>query len=152
VLLKGLEPAAYVVACRVVRTSTGAGSEQADGIVLRTKTGISKVYFAELPKDVQHCVGRLALIKLRSNSATAWSSLFCAPTNLPELPLMVGISRHALQRGGFLLRSSLRLSEIALVLVRLDDVPSVIINADRSIVRAAIMLGIAERSYGPKVL
>jgi hypothetical protein len=24
-----------------------------DGIVLRTKTGISKVYFAELPKDVQ---------------------------------------------------------------------------------------------------
>ena len=26
---------------------------EADGIVLRTKTGISKVYFAELPKDVQ---------------------------------------------------------------------------------------------------
>jgi hypothetical protein len=25
----------------------------ADGIVLRTKTGISKVYFIELPKDVQ---------------------------------------------------------------------------------------------------
>ena len=24
-----------------------------DGVVLRTKTGISKVYFAELPKDVQ---------------------------------------------------------------------------------------------------
>jgi len=26
---------------------------EADGIVLRTKTGISKVYFTELPKDVQ---------------------------------------------------------------------------------------------------
>jgi hypothetical protein len=26
---------------------------EADGIVLRTKRGISKVYFAELPKDVQ---------------------------------------------------------------------------------------------------
>ena len=26
---------------------------EADGIVLKTKTGISKVYFAELPKDVQ---------------------------------------------------------------------------------------------------
>src|SRR5262245_76377 len=28
-------------------------SIEADGIVLRTKTGISKVYFIELPKDVQ---------------------------------------------------------------------------------------------------
>jgi hypothetical protein len=26
---------------------------EADGIVLRTKTGITKIYFAELPKDVQ---------------------------------------------------------------------------------------------------
>lgn len=26
---------------------------EADGVVLRTKTGISKVYFIELPKDVQ---------------------------------------------------------------------------------------------------
>jgi hypothetical protein len=26
---------------------------EADGIVIRTKTGISKVYFVELPKDVQ---------------------------------------------------------------------------------------------------
>jgi hypothetical protein len=26
---------------------------EADGIVLRTKTGISKIYFIELPKDVQ---------------------------------------------------------------------------------------------------
>jgi hypothetical protein len=29
------------------------GHVEADGIVLRTKTGISKVYFVELPKDVQ---------------------------------------------------------------------------------------------------
>jgi hypothetical protein len=28
-------------------------SVEADGIVLKTKTGISKVYFAELPQDVQ---------------------------------------------------------------------------------------------------
>src|SRR5262245_29231732 len=26
---------------------------EADGIVIKTKTGISKIYFAELPKDVQ---------------------------------------------------------------------------------------------------
>jgi hypothetical protein len=26
---------------------------EADGIVIRTKTGISKVYFVELPKDIQ---------------------------------------------------------------------------------------------------
>ena len=26
---------------------------EADGIVLRTKTGISKIYFVELPKDIQ---------------------------------------------------------------------------------------------------
>jgi hypothetical protein len=26
---------------------------EADGIVIRTKTGISKIYFVELPKDVQ---------------------------------------------------------------------------------------------------
>ena len=26
---------------------------EADGIVIRTKTGISKIYFSELPKDVQ---------------------------------------------------------------------------------------------------
>ena len=26
---------------------------EADGIVVRTKTGISKIYFVELPKDVQ---------------------------------------------------------------------------------------------------
>ena len=26
---------------------------EADGIILRTKTGISKIYFSELPKDVQ---------------------------------------------------------------------------------------------------
>src|ERR1700745_58858 len=37
---------------RVYKDAT-ISSVEADGIVLRTKTGISKVYFAELPKDVQ---------------------------------------------------------------------------------------------------
>ena len=40
-----------------------------DGIVLKTKSGISKVYFVELPKDVQE---RLTAARklLRSHSAT----------------------------------------------------------------------------------
>jgi hypothetical protein len=37
---------------RVYKDATVSRVE-ADGIVLRTKTGISKVYFVELPKDVQ---------------------------------------------------------------------------------------------------
>jgi hypothetical protein len=34
-------------------TNATVSRVEADGIVLRTKTGISKVYFVELPKDVQ---------------------------------------------------------------------------------------------------
>jgi len=40
------------VSGRVYKDAT-ISSVEADGIVLRTKTGISKVYFVELPKDVQ---------------------------------------------------------------------------------------------------
>ena len=40
------------VSGRVYKDAT-ISSLEADGIVLRTKTGISKVYFVELPKDVQ---------------------------------------------------------------------------------------------------
>jgi hypothetical protein len=40
------------VSGRVYKDATISRVE-ADGIVLRTKTGISKVYFVELPKDVQ---------------------------------------------------------------------------------------------------
>src|SRR5437667_5028121 len=40
------------VSGRVYKDATISHVE-ADGIVLRTKTGISKVYFVELPKDVQ---------------------------------------------------------------------------------------------------
>jgi hypothetical protein len=40
------------VSGRVYKDATVSRVE-ADGILLRTKTGISKVYFAELPKDVQ---------------------------------------------------------------------------------------------------
>jgi len=40
------------VSGRVYKDAT-ISSVETDGIVLRTKTGISKVYFVELPKDVQ---------------------------------------------------------------------------------------------------
>ncbi len=40
------------VSGRVYKHAT-ISSVEADGIVVRTKTGISKVYFVELPKDVQ---------------------------------------------------------------------------------------------------
>ena len=48
-----------------------------DGIVLTTKTGISKVYFVELPKEVQErflptppkTIAQDALIKIKSESA-----------------------------------------------------------------------------------
>ena len=40
------------VSGRVYKDAT-ISSVEADGIVLRTKTGISKVYFVELPEDVQ---------------------------------------------------------------------------------------------------
>ena len=40
------------VSGRVYKDAT-ISSVEADGIVLKTKTGISKVYFVELPKDVQ---------------------------------------------------------------------------------------------------
>ncbi len=33
--------------------NAGVSRVEADGIVIRTKTGISKIYFIELPKDVQ---------------------------------------------------------------------------------------------------
>ena len=41
---------------------------EADGIILRTKTGISKVYFIELPKDVQ---GRFRPTPRQSPAKTA---------------------------------------------------------------------------------
>jgi hypothetical protein len=44
------------------------------------------------------------------------------------------MSRHASPRGGFLFHSALPLFETAFVLVRLDHVASVIINADHCIV------------------
>jgi hypothetical protein len=45
-----------------------------DGIVLRTKTGISKVYFIELPKDVQERF-RPRPAKTPSSTARAWIDL-----------------------------------------------------------------------------
>jgi hypothetical protein len=47
---------------------------EADGIVIRTKTGISKVYFIELPKDVQErFLPKPA--KTPSGAARAWIEL-----------------------------------------------------------------------------
>lgn len=38
---------------------------EADGIVVRTKTGISKIYFVELPKDVQDRFHYLAVTPIK---------------------------------------------------------------------------------------
>jgi hypothetical protein len=43
------------------------------------------------------------------------------------------MSRHASPRGGFLFRSALPVFELARVLVRLDHVARLIVNADHSI-------------------
>jgi hypothetical protein len=43
------------------------------------------------------------------------------------------ISRHASPRGGFLFHAALRLLEIALVLVRFDQVAGRVVNANHSI-------------------
>jgi hypothetical protein len=65
-----------------------------DGIVLTTKTGISKVYFAELPKDVQErfvpstpktSAAQQGLIKLRS-----WTASVKNPTSF--VLLLVGVA------------------------------------------------------------
>src|SRR5437773_6516447 len=47
---------------------------EADGILIRTKTGISKVYFIELPKDVQDRF-RPRPAKTPSSTARAWIEL-----------------------------------------------------------------------------
>ena len=64
-----------------------------DGIVLTTKTGISKVYFVELPKEVQERflpstpkagAAQLALIKLKR-----WAPPVANPTSLVFLVIAV---------------------------------------------------------------
>jgi hypothetical protein len=61
------------------------GRVEPDGIVLSTKTGISKVYFVELPKDVQErflpttpkiSATQLAMVQLRS-----WAAAVKNPTS-----------------------------------------------------------------------
>ena len=49
---------------------------EADGIVLRTKTGITKVYFVELPKDVQE--------RFRHGSTTPTGKAVTQRTNTAE--------------------------------------------------------------------
>jgi hypothetical protein len=52
---------------------------EADGIVIRTKTGISKIYFVELPKDVQE--------RFRYGSATKHSAAPAMTASLDEYRL-----------------------------------------------------------------
>ena len=47
---------------------------EADGIVIRTKTGISKIYFIELPKDIQERY-RPSPAKTPPITARAWIEL-----------------------------------------------------------------------------
>jgi hypothetical protein len=65
---------------------------EADGIVLRTKTGISKVYFIELPKDVQErfhphpakTVAAKTVATQRERQPTkseGWTAAMAAPTS-----------------------------------------------------------------------
>jgi hypothetical protein len=49
---------------------------EADGIVIRTKTGISKIYFVELPKDVQE--------RFRYRSATPAGKAVAQPIDEPQ--------------------------------------------------------------------
>ena len=48
-------------------------------------------------------------------------------------PAFQTISRHTSPRGGFLFHAALRFFEIARVLVRLDHITAIIVNADHSI-------------------
>jgi hypothetical protein len=68
---------------------------EADGIVIKTKTGISKIYFVELPKDVQErflpsptetSVAESGLIELKS-----WGAAIVNPTSFALL-LVAGAS------------------------------------------------------------
>src|SRR5215471_12910435 len=63
------------VSGRVYKDATISRVE-ADGIVLRTKTGISKVYFVELPKDVQE--------RFHHSSATPTGKAVSQPIDKPE--------------------------------------------------------------------
>jgi hypothetical protein len=54
------------------------------------------------------------------------------------------MSRHALARGGFLFHAALRFFEIALVLLRLDQIARFIVNANHSAMRAAAMLRVVD--------
>src|SRR5437763_14599092 len=58
-----------------------------DGIVLKTKSGISKVYFVELPNDVQQRFHYNAAI------ASAYSAQAQQTVNLATMPLPVAANR-----------------------------------------------------------
>jgi hypothetical protein len=80
-----------------------------DGIVLRTKSGISKVYFTELPKDVQErflpstpktSAAQQTLIKLKS-----WTASVANPTSF--VLLCIGVV-SLIAAGAFAIAKSVR--------------------------------------------
>lgn len=65
---------------------------EADGIVVKTKTGISKIYFVELPKDVQERLHPSAAetsardqVQSRKVEARGWAGLLRLPTDFARL-------------------------------------------------------------------
>ena len=62
---------------------------EADGIVIKTKTGISKIYFVELPKDVRNgfitVLGRQ--LERQSRNASTRSKAPSMPTSTFPLPI-----------------------------------------------------------------
>jgi hypothetical protein len=68
---------------------------ESDGIVLKTKTGIVKLYFSELPKEVQERVHR------DTAKTTTASSSYQTPMNIAR-PSALPAAIEKLQRRGFL--------------------------------------------------
>jgi hypothetical protein len=89
---------------------------------------ISDAHRGDGKRFVVHAGCQARPYKLRYNSANCFKQLFF-PRQFPQ-NTFDRISRHVPPRGGFLLRSLLRLSEIASVFVRFDHVASRIVNAD----------------------
>src|SRR6476646_2757202 len=82
---------------RVYKDATVSRVE-ADGIVLRTKTGITKVYFVELPKDVQerfHYVLRRRLEKQSCNASTRPKAPITAPRSSMPVRLPIGLRKKS---------------------------------------------------------
>lgn len=58
---------------------------EADGIVLKTKTGISKIYFVELPKDIQERFHYAAATPVAAQRAREPIKIEAKPTASPRV-------------------------------------------------------------------